>query len=322
MAITVGVLGCSKFAERAMIPALLDADGIKLKYIASRNYDRAKKFAKKFDCQPLSNYEELIKLENVDLVYIPLPTYVQYKWVKQALLNNKHVLVEKSFLGNYRQVIELIDLARERNLFILENFLFLRHKQTSFIKKTIQEHLIGDIKLIRSSFCFPPLDNNDIRYKKDLVGGAFLDAGTYPIKCISQFINVDSYDDIKLDYNDDQKSDVKITGSLSATINKSIFIQAYFSFNSFYQCSLEILGTRGKIEANRIFTAPPAYSAEVLLTNSDESTTYSFIDNQYLNQWIYVKNFINKNISYETVYNEIMMHSKLLSFFTDSRQHG
>lgn len=321
MSLNVGVLGCSKFADRAMIPAASDLGSLKITCIASRDLQKATRFAEKFNCRALANYDDLISSKDLDAIYIPLPSGVQYEWVKKALLNNKHVLVEKTFLGDSDKVKELVKIAREKKLLILENFLFLRHQQCIFIKECLRKNLIGQINLMRSSFCFPPLDDDNIRYNKSLGGGALLDAGTYIVKSINHFLSPKEILYVNWSFNHDEHRDIDISGSLTAHLDSKIFVQGYYSLNSQYQCSLEILGTEGKITAQRIFTAPPEHYAEVVITNKEQNKTYTFKDNQLKNQWEYFENLISGSQSFETEYNDLMKQSKLLNLLKDVNQH-
>lgn len=67
-----------------------------------------------------TSYEELVKDSNVDVVYIATPHGVHYEHVKLCLENGKNVLCEKPFTINARQSKELIALAKEKSLFLME----------------------------------------------------------------------------------------------------------------------------------------------------------------------------------------------------------
>ena len=61
----------------------------------------------------------------------------------------------------------------------------------AFVKKLIRDGEIGEIHFFRSDFGFPPRDKNDIRYNKNLGGGALLDAGSYVVKAAQLFLGPD-----------------------------------------------------------------------------------------------------------------------------------
>ena len=103
-----------------------------------------------------------------------------------------HVLVEKSLACEYAQVVELNDLAKKKGLALIENFQFRFHSQLQYIKNIVGSGKIGELRCIKSAFGFPPFqEKNNIRYQKELGGGALLDAGAYPIKISQIFMGYD-----------------------------------------------------------------------------------------------------------------------------------
>ena len=68
--IRFGIIGCSRIAEGSTIPVILSSERAELVHIGSRSTNKAKKFAKKFDCAKYGSYEEVLDDKNVDAVYI------------------------------------------------------------------------------------------------------------------------------------------------------------------------------------------------------------------------------------------------------------
>ena len=98
-------------------------------------------------------------------------------------------------------------------------------------------------------------------------GGALLDAGVYPLKISSIFFKNDiSVSSSILNY--DNKLGVDIWGGGHLVQSKeTFFAQISFGFDNFYQCSIEIWGSAGKLSANRIFTAPADQKQIISLEN-------------------------------------------------------
>jgi len=71
--IRLGVLGCAGIAWRKMLPALAHEPGVVLTAVASRQADRAARFAERFGGEPVVGYEALLERSDVDAVYVPLP---------------------------------------------------------------------------------------------------------------------------------------------------------------------------------------------------------------------------------------------------------
>lgn len=271
----IGILGCANIAKRSVLPALsLLKSKFNIEGIASRSILKAEKYASIYNCKVYENYELLIEDSKIDVVYIPLPNALHYKWIMKALESGIHVLVEKSLSCSLNETKQIINKAREKKLVVIENFQFRFHSQLKYIQELLENGRIGELRCMRSSFGFPPFnDEHNIRYNKDLGGGALLDAGAYPIK-ISQIIlgqNI-SVNSSKLFYNN--KNDVNIWGGafLSGS-NSSAFAEIAFGFDNYYQCNLELWGSKGKIVADRIFTADPGHSPIISIENTVKKET-------------------------------------------------
>jgi dihydrodiol dehydrogenase / D-xylose 1-dehydrogenase (NADP) len=88
---------------------------------AARSEDRAKEFAERHGIDTwYGTYEELWKDERVDIVYVGIIHMVRRSIGEQCLMANKHVLLEKPFCLNLEDAQYLINLARHRNLFLME----------------------------------------------------------------------------------------------------------------------------------------------------------------------------------------------------------
>ena len=122
--INIGVLSTANIAVRSVIPAIKSLKNkFTLGAIASRSEEKLFEIPKEFDVKKNIGYELIINDPEIDAVYIPLPNSLHQEWIKKALLRGKHVLVEKSLGCNYKEVLELNHLAKERKLVLLENFL-------------------------------------------------------------------------------------------------------------------------------------------------------------------------------------------------------
>ena len=181
--IKIGILGCANIAKRYVIPSIMElSDYFTIIGIASRTKEKAYHFSNKFNIDTFVGYETLLENKNIDAVYIPLPNALHAEWIEKAFDKNLHVLVEKSLATTFHDVKRLNEIALEKNLVLVENFQFRFHKQLSAIKNFLKKGVIGELRSVRSSFGFPPFpDEDNIRYKIELGGGALLDAGAYPV---------------------------------------------------------------------------------------------------------------------------------------------
>lgn len=312
--VRVGILGCANIAKRFLIPAFQSLDEYNLVGIASRNQNLSKEFSEKFSIQSYKSYDQLITSKDINAIYIPLPNGLHYEWVKKSLNNNLHVLVEKSLACNYRDVLELTKLAKTKNLVLMENFQFRFHSQLAYIKNLIDSGEIGMVRNVRSSFGFPPLPNQgNIRYNKELGGGALLDAGAYPLKIVQMFMSKNAFVACSNLFIDDIYG-VDTFGSFQVNDEETnVAAQCAFGFDNFYQCNLEIWGSKGILKADRIFTAPPDYTPTISLKFADGDRTEKLASDNHFNKMLmYFFELIRSRSSREDEYDQNLRQAKLL----------
>lgn len=313
--INIGVLGCANIAKKFVIPALKELEEFRIAGIASRTEKKANQFAKEFDLMPFFSYQTLLDEKNLNAVYIPLPNSLHYEWIKKALNKNLHVLVEKSMACNYDEVVELNSLAKEKNLVLIENFQFRFHTQLEYIKNLVNSGKIGELRNIRSSFGFPPFsESGNIRYKKELGGGALLDAGAYCLKISQIFLGDEIYVDASnLSYDKDKGVDMWGSAYIKQR-NGAVTSQIAFGFDNFYQNNIELWGSNGKIIANRIFTAAPEFEPTVEIeTNDGKEVVKLSSDNHFKNMLNHFYTQILTKDKIANEYNQNIIQSSLIN---------
>lgn len=316
--ISIGVLGCSAFAQRSMLPAMQAMpEQYRIAGVASRSAEKAATWAAPFGAAPYASYEALLDQPGLEAVYIPLPNGLHFEWINQALDRRLHVLVEKSLACNASDVEAICRKAREKNLVLVENFQFRFHRQLTRIKELIAAGVLGELRCVRSSFGFPPFpDPGNIRYQSALGGGALLDAGAYMIKISQEILGPDievAAASLRLDR--DLNIDVWGGGFLRQR-QGPLFSEVAFGFDHHYQCSLELWGTRARLFTNRIFTAPPGYRAELIIEDKNGTRTIQVEpDNHYANMLHHFHGLVRNPGSADDEYRQNIRQAQLLDQF-------
>jgi len=189
-----GILGAADIARKNW-QAIRNASNCGLTAVASRDVEKCRRFVA--ECQshvPFSpppqicgSYEELLSLDGVDAVYLPLPTVVRKQWAIRAAEAGKHVLVEKPVGATADDVREILDACRRNHVQFMDGVMFMHSRRLDRIRQVLADgQSIGQIKRIASQFAFPGADEffqHDIRTRSDLEPlGCLGDLGWYNIR--------------------------------------------------------------------------------------------------------------------------------------------
>jgi len=179
-AIRWGILGTGAIAQ-AFAQGLKALPDAQLAAIGSRSLATARQFAAAFEVsKAYGTYEELVGDPDIDIVYVATPHQRHRDDCLLALNANKAVLCEKPFASNAAQVQEIIDLARERNLFCMEAMWMRFMPLILEVRKLIEQKVIGEVRLLTAD------NGKAIRYDPEHKmfqpaqgGSCLLDRGVY-----------------------------------------------------------------------------------------------------------------------------------------------
>lgn len=95
--------------------------------------------------QVLSDPAEILTSTRIDAIAVVSPVWTHYELTKTALMNGKHVFVEKPFTLTSAQGEELVELAERRNLKIMVDHTFLFTGAVRKISQLIDENALGQL---------------------------------------------------------------------------------------------------------------------------------------------------------------------------------
>jgi predicted dehydrogenase len=280
-----GVLGCADIALRRLIPAMQRATGCEVLAIASRDADRAREAASQSHIPRVSgSYAELLTDADVDAVYIPLPNSLHAEWTVRAAEAGKHVLVEKPMALSVTECERMLAAAESAGVHLMEAFMYRFHPQHAYVRDVVASGAIGRVHMLRSTFCArmqrPP---TDIRFSRELGGGALLDVGVYAIdaarwlaggeplsvsgSAVYDANGVDMSAAAVLTFDDRESSAVELHASDDAAPAASggLIASVTCSFQAAGGGSYELIGSDGKVTVHQAFPQPPGRPARVTL---------------------------------------------------------
>lgn len=160
-----------------------DVEGANLHSVYGRRPDQAAKVAEKFGFDhSFSDFEAFIKQPALDVIYIGTPHNTHAEFAIQAMRAGKHVLCEKPFAVNEKEVQSIIDVAKETDRFIMEALWTLYLPAVRKALEWIKADAIGEVRLITADFGDALSKDPKSRIRNpELAGGALLDVGIYPV---------------------------------------------------------------------------------------------------------------------------------------------
>ena len=176
-----GILGTAKIAREQLVPAIQASKNGALVGIASRSAESAGAFAQHFGIpHAFSSYEAMLDSDEIDAVYIPLPTAQHVDYTHRCLQADKHVLCEKPIALEAGAIDGLIAARNDTGLLVTEAFMVYYHPQWQKVRDLLSDGAIGRLRHIQGSFSYFNRDPDNMRNKPELGGGGLLDIGVYP----------------------------------------------------------------------------------------------------------------------------------------------
>ena len=177
-----GVLGAGRIARKFATDLRLVEDA-ELIAIGSRSQQSADDFNKEFPVKHRhDSYEALAQNPEVDVIYIATPHNLHHENTLLCLNNNKAVLCEKPFAMNTRQASEMIALAREKKVFLMEALWTKFQPHFMKMQQMIGQGMLGEIRSVLVNFGFIPQEPVPARlFDPALVGGTLMDIGIYNV---------------------------------------------------------------------------------------------------------------------------------------------
>ncbi len=257
----LAVLGTGKIVQE-FLPMIQQVTDVELVALLStpRSLDKAKEMQAQYQVQEVyTDYETLLGNAIIDTVYVALPNHLHYQYTKAALLQGKNVICEKPFTLNAQQLQELIQIATEKRLILLEAITNQYLNNFLQIKKDLAQ--LGKIKIVECNYSQYSSRYDAFKEGKILPafdpqkgGGALMDINIYNIHFIVGLFGKPE----KVQYLANIERDIDTSGILVLDYGafKAVCIGAK---DSTAQIRSVIQGTDGSIEVLGATNEMPRY---------------------------------------------------------------
>lgn len=187
----LGILGCGMIVKTALqtLQGMID---VSCDAIWSREEDKVQMeiLKKQYNIKhSYTSIDEFLMDERFDVVYVGLINSVHYEYTKKALLAGKNVICEKPFTATYNQGKELLDIAKERHLFLFEAIMLRYLDNFDALKNNI--NMLGDIKIVQCNYSqyssrFPKYLEGIVlpAFNPQLCGGSLYDINVYCVQFV------------------------------------------------------------------------------------------------------------------------------------------
>jgi D-xylose 1-dehydrogenase (NADP+, D-xylono-1,5-lactone-forming) len=229
--------------------------------VGSRDGSRAQAYAHEHDIGTAhASYDALLGDGNVDAVYIALPNAFHHEWTMRALAAGKHVICEKPYTRHPAEVDEAHDEAERNGLVLTEGYMWRHARQTALLRELLPR--VGELRAVHATFTGALPRTDDVRWTRDLGGGALLDLGCY---CIGAARLVTGGEPTRV--HGEAQPQGEVDGSFAGTLQ-------FDDVTATFQCSLlaslvntiEVIGAHGVLRVPNAFVNPPG----VVLLNGEE----------------------------------------------------
>lgn len=182
------VLGTGVIANEMAVA--LKKIGRNIYAVGNRTYSKAVDFAKKYGIEKVyDDYNDMFTDSDVDVIYITTPHNTHIEFMKKAIRNDKHILVEKSITLNSRELNEAMELAALHNVVIGESMTIYHMPVYKKLKEILASGRLGKVNLITMNFgSYKEYNMNNRFFNRNLAGGAMLDIGVYALSFIRYFM--------------------------------------------------------------------------------------------------------------------------------------
>lgn len=245
----VGIIATGWIAEKAAF-TIQRMEGVTCHAVASRTLQKAQDFAEKWGIPcAYGSYSELLDAEDIDLVYVGTPHSHHFDVTMEAIEKGKPCLVEKAFMANYDQALQVVQKAREKKVFLAEAIWTRYQPIVQTIRDIIKSGRLGELRLLTGSIGYS-MGNKPRIMRADLCGGALLDLGVYGINFVRMFC------DAKIEQIESQcmKSDtgMDLTNCISWRMEGGIMANIQSSACSVNDNQGTICGTEGYLIVDNI----------------------------------------------------------------------
>lgn len=247
-----GIIGASGISDECTIPGILKTDNSEVVAVMNRTAETVEKVRTKYDIKrAYTNIDDLLKDEEVDIVYIATPVFNHLEQVIAAAKAKKHIFLEKPMGMNPEECEKMIAAAKENGVKLGIAFMMRFGNFHQQVKELLAQGIIGDIVITRIQYSWWYPDAKVWRLDPKLSGGgAVMDLGSHCIDLIQFLLGKKIKTVAAMTATRTFHYEVEDSAQVIYQMEDGTFGNFNFHFNipnSVSNNTLEIYGTKGSI---------------------------------------------------------------------------
>lgn len=250
-----GIISTANIGVAKVIPGMLKSKELEVVAISSRDKKTAEAAAKKLGIKKAyASYEDMLADPDIEAVYNPLPNHLHVPLTLAAAKAGKHILCEKPIAITAKEAKKLKKV--QKGIYVAEAFMVRHALQWQAVRERVAKGEIGTVRLIQVFFSYYLDDPKNVRNIAKIGGGGLLDIGCYPITVARYIFDAEPRAVTGVfDRDPDFKTDRTMSGL--ADFGKGRQLSFAISTQTAPFQRVQIAGTKGRIEVEIPFNAPP-----------------------------------------------------------------
>jgi predicted dehydrogenase len=204
------------------------------------------------------DFHSALEHSAADLVYVSTVNSEHVRWAEAALERGFHVIVDKPAVLHVSEAQKLVDLARRQGRVLAESTVWAAHPQIESCRAVFAD-AHSEITRVEATFCMPPLDPGDFRYRRDAGGGALWDLGPYAVSAGRVFLSAGPPIEVSggiHGWREGEDGRVETAFSVLLRYAGGRAVVGHFGFDTEYRNAVTLLGPGACLGLERVFTTP------------------------------------------------------------------
>ncbi|BAY82707.1 oxidoreductase domain-containing protein [Calothrix parasitica NIES-267] len=278
--IRYAALGLGWIVQEDVLPAFPNTNNSELAALISGDETKQKELGKKYNVPAYSyeQYEECLKNENIDAVYIGSPNHLHLEHTVRAAKAGVHILCEKPMAITENECAQMINAAKENNVKLMIAYRLHFDKANMEAVNIVQSGKIGEPRFFDSVFSQQVAEGN-VRLREPLEngGGSFYDMGIYCINAARYLFQDEPTEVFAFIANNGEKRFAKVDEMTSVSMRFPKERLAHFtsSFGAASTATLRVVGTKGDLRMDSAYTYAGDLKQEITVEGEKQEQSFS-----------------------------------------------